>query len=251
MFANTEKKQIRVDIPLTAPTGKVRVKSRNIYYEYGLPHATKQKPFTQNNYVEWQISYDLEVEKLNKGPHLSTLPNKLFTANNGKRKVFYELSEYLYYFHLWGFITDAELENIHKFLSNLREEDLISNHKECKIKRTHPVSKEINNIQFLGLTLEYPQLIYKFDKYEIIAEITIREKQRAVGVQPMLYFCFPITEIKTSPCLVGRVAQAKEHGLFLVDESNYRIIVEMIKIFGMLSPSHNKDIIEIIKTTID
>ena len=45
-----------------------------------------------------------------------------------------------------------------------------------------------------------------FGDYEIIAEITIREKQRAVGTQSMLYFCFPITELKSEDPLIGRCA---------------------------------------------
>ncbi len=66
MFDETNKR-ILVDIPLTTPTGKIRIKSRSMFYEYGNPHAARSKPITQNNYVEWQISYDLE----DKGKHNS------------------------------------------------------------------------------------------------------------------------------------------------------------------------------------
>ena len=58
-----EDKKILVDIPLTTPTGKTRIKSRSMFYEYGKPHATRSVPLTQNNYVEWQIGYDLEYAK--------------------------------------------------------------------------------------------------------------------------------------------------------------------------------------------
>ena len=251
MFVDKEKKRLLVDLPLTSPTGKIRIKSRNVFHEYGLPHAPRQELFSLNNYVEWQIGYDLDITNKKFKGRPTTLPDKRFTANNGKVKALYELSEYLYYFYSWGYITSEELTDILEFLSALPEENLLSNHRDCQIKRTHPVEKKINDVQFLGLTLEYPQLIHKFDAYEIIAEITIREKQRAVGVQPMLYFCFPITEIKTSQPLIGRTARLKEHGEFVIDENNYRILVEMVRIFGMLSPAHNKDIIEIIKTTIN
>ena len=244
MFVDEENRRILIDIPLTAPTGKFRVKSRRFFDEYGIPHATRQKPFALDNYVEWQISYDVDIEK---APRLSTLPGMLFTANNGRKKAFYELSEYLYYFHSWGCLTELELKDMWRFLASLREEDLLSNHKDCKIKRTHPVERKINGTQFFGLTLEYPQLIYKFDDYEIIVEITIREKQRAIGVQPMLYLCFPITELKTSGNLIGRTAKVKEHGKLLLDKNNHRVIVEMMRIFGMLSPSHNKDMLAILE----
>ena len=242
MFDETNKR-ILVDIPLTTPTGKIRIKSRSMFYEYGIPHATRSKPITQNNYVEWQISYDLE----DKGKHNSSLPHISFIASNRKKKVLYELSEYLYYFYSWGMITSSELKSIIEFLSELEEENLLSNHPDCQITRTHPIEKQINHTTFFGMTLNYPQLVYKFGIYEILAEITIREKQRAVGIQPMFYLCFPITELQVRENLIGRVAKIKETGQFVIDKSNYRIVIEMVRIFGMLSPSHHKDILEILK----
>lgn len=87
-----ENKRILVDIPLATHTRKVRVKSRNVFHEYGQHHSTRSVPFVLNNYVEWQIGYDLEDKRKNE----SSLPHKSFIAYNGKKKVLYELSEYLY-----------------------------------------------------------------------------------------------------------------------------------------------------------
>ena len=245
MFDKKNKK-ILADIPLTRHSGKIRIKSRSIFYEYGEPHATRSKPFTQNNYVEWQIGYDLEYKKRDG----SSLPHISFIAYNGKKKVLYELSEYLYYFYSWDVITLSDLKGTFEFLSGLKEENLLSNHPDCQITRTHPIEKQINNTTFLGMTLKYPQLVYKFGKYEIIAEITIKEKQRAIGVQPMLYLCFPVTELQVSENLIGRIAQKEEKAQFVIDKSNYSIVIEMVKVFGMLSPSHHKDILEILKSIL-
>ncbi|MCY3739402.1 MAG: R.Pab1 family restriction endonuclease [Candidatus Poribacteria bacterium] len=241
-----ENKKILADIPLTRHSGKIRIKSRSMFYEYGIPHATRSVPFTQNNYVEWQIGYDLEYKERDG----SSLPHISFIAYNGKKKVLYELSEYLYYFYFWGVITSSKLKETLEFLSNLEEENLISNHPDCQITRTHPIEKQINNTTFFEMTLKYPQLVYKFGTYEIIAEITISEKQRAIGIQPMLYLCFPITELQASENLIGRTAQVKETAQFVIDESNCRIVIEMVKVFGMLSPSHHKDILEILKSIL-
>ena len=241
-----ENKKVLVDIPLTSPTGKIRIKLRSMFHEYGKPHATRSVPLTQNNYIEWQIGYDLEYAKRSN----SSLPHISFIAYNGKKKVLYELSEYLYYFHSWDMIASSELQGTVEFLSNLEEKNLISNHPDCQITRTHPIEKQINNTTFFEMTLKYPQLVYKFGKYEIIAEITIREKQRAVGIQPMLYLCFPITELQASENLIGRIAEKKETAQFVIDKSNYSIVIEMVKVFGMLSPSHHKDILEILKSIL-
>lgn len=241
-----ENKKILADIPLTRHSGKIRIKSRSMFYEYGEPHATRSKPLTQNNYVEWQIGYDLEYKERDG----SSLPHISFIAYNGKKKVLYELSEYLYYFYSWNVITLSDLKVILEFLSGLKEENLLSNHPDCQITRTHPIEKQINNTTFLGMTLKYPQLVYKFGKYEILAEITIKEKQRAIGVQPMLYLCFPVTELQVNENLIGRIAQKEEIAQFVIDKSNYSIVIEMVKVFGMLSPSHHKDILEIIKSIL-
>ena len=53
----------------------------------------------------------------------------------------------------------------------------------------------------------------------IVTEIKITEKQYAVGTQPMLYLCFPITELKTRINLVGRCAEIKEVANFEISES--------------------------------
>ncbi|MCE2687057.1 MAG: R.Pab1 family restriction endonuclease [Rickettsiales bacterium] len=243
-----ENQEIIVSIPLTTTSGKIRIKERDNIYGYGLPFASRSNKFNQRNYIEWQIGYDIEVvsDKIK----LTTLKNLNFTAYNTKKKALYELSEYLYYLATFNIIKINELESLKNFIKNLEENNLISKHPHCAIKRTHPVGEKINDLDFEILKIEYPQLIHKFKHYEVITEITIREKQRAVGVQPMLYFCFPITELISDTHLIGRCANLKEFADFKINKDNSFIIVEMIKIFGMLSPSHKHDTIEIMDLVI-
>jgi len=248
-----KKKEILIAIPLTTTTGKIRVKERDNIYGYGLPFASRQKKFNQKNYIEWQIGYDIETkkvfnEKLKRD--LTTLKNIKFIAFNKKEKYLYELSEYLYYFVDFNVIKKEKLKELKKFLISLKEENLIEKHPHCQIKRTYPQTETINKLNFEILKIEYPQLIYRFKNYEIIAEITIREKQKAVGIQPMLYFCFPITELISKTPLIGRCAKTKEFAYFKFDKNNAFIILEMIKVFGMLSTSHNFDMIKILNILI-
>ena len=251
-------KTITVDMPLTTISGKTRVKQRDSIFDYGLPFASRTNPFNQKNYIEWQIGYDATVprnvdnfkaEKF-KNFYNTTLKENYFTGDNGENKTLYELSEYLYYFATWKVISKKTLQELRDFLTDIAKEDLLDRHKHCQIKRTHPISKTINMVDFHALTVEYPQLIYQFGKYEIIAEITIREKQRAIGTQPMLYFCFPITELQSDEYLIGRCANKKEFAEFLFNKDNCFIILEMIKIFGMLSVSHQHDTVQIIQTIL-
>lgn len=90
-----EDNKIFVDIPLTTQSGKTRVKIRSSFYEYGLPSATRQTPFTQKHYIEWQIGYDVDIKNKEKLT-LTTIPNIQFIGANGKTKALYELSEFLF-----------------------------------------------------------------------------------------------------------------------------------------------------------
>lgn len=246
-IANLSEKQkkIFVNIPLTTTSWKTRVKNRSMVFEYWLPCATKKNPFNQSNYIEWQIWYDIEIwdkEKM----ELTTIKNINFTSYNGKIKSLYELSEYVYYFFKWWVISKNDLNWIKNYLISIPDENLIDSHRDCRINRTYPITKNINNIEFFESKVEYPLLVHKFWNYELITEIVIKEKQRAVWTQPMLYFCFPITELKTEIPLLWRTAETKEYANFIFDENNYIVILEMLKIFWILSKSHKIDIISII-----
>jgi len=240
-----ECKEIKVAVPLTTTSGKVRIKQRSMLNEYGIPVATCQTELTQSCYVEWQIGYDVviaEEEKLK----LTTLKNLKFVGANSKEKALYELSEYVYYLVKWNFISKSCLSDMKKFLMGIPKENLFDLNPELSIKRSNFIEKEFNGIKFLQTRVEYPLIIHKFGKYEIITEITIKEKQRAIGVMPMLYLCFPITELKTEPLLLGRKAKSKEEAEFIINKDNADIFVQLLKLFGMLSENHRKDVLSII-----
>ena len=243
-----ENKRIRAPVPLTTPRGKIRIKSRNMCHEYGVPHFKRSGPFHQNNYVEWQISYSLEDNPENKD--VTSLPNVSFMSVNGKKKIFYELSEYLYYLHSWGIIPTSEIQSTLNLVSSLDEAYMIFNHLDIRAPETLPVKKEINGTLFYETILEYPKLVYKLGKFGIITEILMKERQYAAGLQPMLYFCLPITELKVDKPILERKAYSNECGQFIIDETNSNIVIEMIRMFGMLSPSHNHDAVEILKVVL-
>lgn len=238
-------KTLTVSIPLTTGTAKTRIKKRSFFNDYGVPVSTKSEPFNQNCYVEWQIGYDVvtdDEEKL----ALTTLKDYLFQGANGKEKTLYELSEYLFYFYKWGVISRVKLLEIKSFLASLTEHNFIDSSGDFPIERTHPIQRSVSGIDFSFTQVKYPMLIHKFGTYEILTEIKITEKQRAIGVQPMLYFCFPITELHSANSLLGRTASTKEMADFIIDSKNIYIFLEMFKIFGILSKNHNHDIKAII-----
>ena len=242
-----EQNKIFIQIPLTTQSGKIRVKERNSFYEYGLPTATRQNPFTQKHYIEWQIGYDVDKNDKEKLV-LSSLQKSQFIGANGKQKALYELSEYLFYFVQNDIIKKQEIIDLLKSLENVSKNEFIDS--IFKIERSHPIECKILDIEFYESQVKYPLLVHKFGKFDILVEIVIKEKQRAIGVQSMLYICFPITELQVvnnKPTLLGRVAEAKEYAYLILDSSHKSFILECFKIFGILSPNHNHDIKEILK----
>lgn len=243
------KYQIDVPILLTAVSGKIRVKNRSFLNQYGTPFAVKQIPFKQSNYIEWQIGYDVIKKEINESKN-TTLPNENFIGANGKEKSLYELSEYIYYFNKWNIINRQDLDDIKVYLNSIPDNQLLDVNSELQIERSHLIEKKINGLGFEYTQVKYPLLIHKFGNYEIITEIKITEKQRAVGVQPMLYLCFPVTELKTEKNLIGRVAQTKEIAYFQIDKNNIRVFLEILRLFGILSLSHKFDVLKIIETIL-
>ena len=168
-----------------------------------------------------------------------------------KSKRFMNYSEYIWYFHKWNIITKEELKSVIAYLDSIQDHDLIDTNSELQIDRSHPIAKNINGFNFEYTQVKYPLLIYKFNGYEIVTEIKITEKQYAIGTQPMLYLCFPITELKTKNNLIGRCAEVKEIAYFEISKSNIKVFLEMLKMFGILSKNHKHDILQIINTIIN
>jgi hypothetical protein len=116
LSVNEAEQMLAVPVPLTATSGKIRVKRRSMFNEYGVPIAPRQTPLTQDCYIEWQVGYDVvlaETEKLAN----TTLPNKTFVGANGKEKALYELSDWLFYLHQWQVVSTAQMQESKDFLA--------------------------------------------------------------------------------------------------------------------------------------
>jgi hypothetical protein len=242
------KYEYKIKIPLTANSGKFRIKSRNMLYEYGLPVATKSQEFAQNHYVEWQIGYDATLKDINSEKKKTSISHLTFVGANGLKKTLYELSEYIYDLLKNNIIKKDEIIKIKKFITQIPNNNLLDS---ClNIKRLHPKIAKYNNIKFEQSTVEYPLLVHKFKQYELITEIITREKQYAIGIMPMLYFCFPVTNLTSDINLIGRTAETKEVAYFIINKRNANVFLKIIKIFGTLSKTHQYDILQILDILI-
>ena len=103
----TSQGELFVNLPLTKPTGKIRIKNRSFFAEYGMPIAPRRTPLTQSSYLEWQIGYDLLKSDENAGK--TSLSEMTFSNYKDETKYAYELSEIVFYAHGNGLIKDSDI----------------------------------------------------------------------------------------------------------------------------------------------
>lgn len=237
-------KIINIEIPLTQHTGKIRIKERNTFECYGIPVATRQKIFDIRHYVEWQIGYDRIVIGR------PSQKNFCFFGARKNYKTLYELSEIIFYGYKLNFIHKNDLIELQKNINSYNDNCLIES--VLKIEKENFVCEKICNIDFYASKVKYPLLIKEF-KQDYISEIIIRERQYAIGIQAMLYYCFPVSSLipqPNTPKLLGRVAKKNETAILQISENNFHIFFEILKIFGILSIQHRYDINQILEVIL-
>lgn len=90
-------------------------------------------------------------------------------------------------------------------------------------------------------------MLYKLSSFDVLVEIIIKEKQYAVGLQPMLYVCFPVTRLQTDKePLIDRCAETNEKAYLILDKNHKEFVLQTFKIFALLSQVHKNDVISII-----
>lgn len=147
-------------------------------------------------YIEWQIGYDLLATSANSKN--TSLPHLKFSNYKQETKFAYELSEIIYYSHKLKLISEKDISDTYNKIKNVTDDNLIDVIDKMRIFRTSPIETTINDMMFFEMKVSYPLIVHKFGKYDIYAEVMNREKQRGVGVQPMLYVCIPITALNLS-----------------------------------------------------
>ncbi|WP_104744171.1 R.Pab1 family restriction endonuclease [Helicobacter acinonychis] len=236
-----DKKMIGIPIPLTSISGKMRVKIRHAFSDYGVSTATRKIPFSLKHYIEWQIGYDVPTTDREKF-ELTTLKDEKyhFLGANGKIKTLYELSEIIYYAKQLNLISLKNLENTLEYLQ--KQKQFIEDNFIITRERFRP--HQFGGMDFELSRISYPLLIHSFNDNQL-SEIVIREQQYGSKTQAMLYFCFSILELKTATPLLERTATLKEHALLVISQNNAFMFLEMFKIFGLLSQVHHNDVLKI------
>ena len=231
-----------VNLPLTKPKGKIRIKRRSFFADYGESVAPRQIPLSQSSYVEWQIGYDIPASAEN--ARKTSLTDMTFSNYKGEDKFAYELSEVILFARQHGLIDDSEIKKC--FMDINAVPDANTFEESSSISRTHPREVFVNGLPFYEMNVSYPLFVHRFGQYEIFAEIMIREKQHAVGTQAMLYVCLPITALSFRHQPLGRTLESKECAEWHIGQEEAKLSLELFRVFGMLSPKHRHDVMSIL-----
>jgi hypothetical protein len=225
-----------IKLPLTTPTGKVRVKHRNRDTGYGSSKATRKEEFEKDDYVEWQISYATENP-----PEDSKVEG--ITINDNQ--IGFELTKLLDEGLRIGILTKEDINELKSFIAEIKDTDTLE--KNEKIFR-EDTSQEIKG-GFKKYIEKVPIFIKENEEEGYFIEIILRHKQRATGVQAMVYLCIYIEKLKdiNGRTLIDRIAKERELAQLEITSKNKTIILDTVRAFAIASPQHKNDILNILE----
>ncbi|WNE40868.1 MAG: hypothetical protein mread185_000325 [Mycoplasmataceae bacterium] len=239
-----------VNLPLTTHSGKIRVKKRKDIFYQGEQFSTKKIPLDSDCYFEWQISYDLKKknnENFSKLIEKSKNPFEIIDENGiNTDRFIYELSDYLFESFRFNLINFNQIKELLNYVKNQKE--FID--EKLEILRSHPKEYKFGDLNFLKSMISYPLLIHEVKDLIVKVEIIVREKQRAIGIQPMLFICIPLKLAENFSEVENKLAKANQTLSYIINKKNIQVVIETFKIFSILSRNHNRDVVNILNTLI-
>jgi hypothetical protein len=226
---------VRVRLPLTDVTGKVRVKEASPT-GVGRPVAPSKTVLGRGFYLEWQIGYD--VPNTNSP---SVVPAIQF-RRHGEIKYGHELAKILVEAVQAGILTSNQLADELTALKKIQPAEYEENQAIQIEDSTNSVSNG-----FHGTVQRLPQLT-KMTPHGWV-QIQLKQKQRAVGYQAMVYVCLPLDEVLTmtgTPRPSGR-ARTRETVYYDFTRENSDLLLDTISAFGLASQQHNEDLRQILE----
>ena len=232
IFTNGD--SIRVRLPLTDVTGKVRVKEMNPG-GFGIPVAPSKTVLGEKHYLEWQIGYDIPNTN---SP--SVVPQITFTRN-GETKFGHELAKIIFESVRLGLLSTNDL---------IREIEALKKIQPAEFEESLPVQVEASTNAAANGFQSAVQRLPQFTKTTPhgSVQIQLKQKQRAVGYQAMVYVCLPMNQVLDMNGNLRKAgpAESKEKAYYDFNASNAAFILDIIHAFGMASQQHNEDIRQII-----
>ena len=233
VLISTTTNSVRVRLPLTDVTGKVRVKEKSSG-GFGLPVAPSKTVLGEKDYLEWQIGYDIPNTN---SP--SIVPEIKF-IRNGETKYGHELSKIIFEAVRIGILSTNDL---------IREIEALKKIPPNEFEEGRPVQIETSTNStdgFQSAVERLPQFTKSTPHGWV--QIQLKQKQRAVGYQAMVYVCLPMAEVMAmdgTPRQPGS-ARSKETVYYDFTRANVGLLLDIIQAFGLASEQHNEDIRQIL-----
>ena len=225
---------VRVRLPLTDVTGKVRVKEKSTD-GFGLPVAPSKTLLGEKHYLEWQIGYDLP------NTNSPTVVPAIKFTRNGETKYGHELSKIIFEAVRIGLLSTNDLVREIEALKKVQPREF----EESQIVQVE-VSTNASADGFQSAVQRLPQFT-KTTPHGWV-QIQLKQKQRAVGYQAMVYVCLPMAEVLAAdglPRPAGK-AHAKETVFYDFNRDDAAFLLDIIHAFGIASQQHNEDIRKIL-----
>jgi R.Pab1 restriction endonuclease len=225
---------VRVRLPLTDVTGKVRVKEKTSD-GFGIPVAPSKTTLGAQHYLEWQIGYDTP-----NSDDPTVVPQIKFTRK-GETKYGHELSKIIFESVRLGLLSTNDL---------LRELDSLKQIPATDFEESRAVQIEVSTNAaadgFQSAVQRLPQFTKTTPHGSV--QIQLKQKQRAIGYQAMIYVCLPMNEVLMadgSPREAGN-AKSKETVFYDFNRANAAFLLDIVHAFGIASQQHNEDIQKIL-----
>ncbi len=230
---------VRVRLPLTDVTGKVRVKEKTVD-GFGIPVAPSKVSLGRKHYLEWQIGYDTPDAK-----DITDVPEIKFTRK-GETKYGHELSKIIFEAVRLGLISTNDL---------LHEIEALKKIRPAEFEESQPVQVEVSTNSsadgFQSVVQRLPQFTKTTPHGSV--QIQLKQKQRAVGYQAMVYVCIPMTDVLLPDGTPRPPAKAKskETVLYEFNSANAGFLLDIVQAFGKASQQHNEDIQKILAKILE
>lgn len=234
MEYNVQNNRIFISLPITTPTGKTRVK-RPIQGYAPEPVACRSVAMQQNDFLEWQISYDTDSLQ-----EPSVLHNVVLNKLQGVR----------YGCELVRLIVEGRKIGILAEARFLELKELVSTPMKAGIEELEQIQREedptaqtiASRYGFMRHYLRVPNYLRTTPAYSV--EIKIAHKQRAVGNQAMIYVHLPLSRCQSEEGqpFIGRCAERLERAYYTIDSENIGVVYDTVVAFALASVDHRNDL---------
>jgi hypothetical protein len=234
VLVTTTTNAVRVRLPLTDVTGKVRVKEQT-RDGFGIPVAPSKTLLGEKHYLEWQIGYDIP------NTNSPSVVTEIKFQRNGETKYGHELAKIIFESVRLKILSTNDL---------IREVEALKAIKSSEFEESQTVQVEVSTNAaangFQSAIERLPQFTKTTPHGSV--QIQLKQKQRAVGYQAMVYVCLPMNRVldMTGDLRKPGPAKSKETVYYDFNRDNAAFILDIIHAFGIASQQHNEDIRQIL-----